>query len=71
MEKAYKLNSLRIEIVHKLTTSETIQKVKKQCEKVQVIFNEIWELFDVIYDRYRVTFKNFKKNIDDMREMIE
>lgn len=71
VEKAYKLNSLRIEIVHKLTTSETIQKVKKQCEKVQVIFNEIWELFDVIYDRYRVTFKNFKKNIDDMREMIE
>lgn len=71
VEKAYKLNSLRIEIVHKLTTSETIQKVKKQCEKVQVIFNEIWELFDVIYDRYMVTFKNFKKNIDDMREMIE
>lgn len=71
VEKAYKLNSLRIEIVHKLTTSETIQKVKKQCEKAQAVFNEIWELFDVIYDRYRVTFKGFKKNIDDMREMIE
>ena len=33
VEKAYKLNSLRIEIVHKLTTSETIQKVKKTMRK--------------------------------------
>jgi len=70
-EKAYKLNSLRILIVHKLTTSETIHKVKKQCEKVQVLFNEIWELFVEVYDRYRVTFKDFSKNLDDMREMIK
>lgn len=70
VEKANNLNSLRIEIVHKLTTSETIQKVKKQCEKVQLIFNEIWELFYVIYDRYRVTFKDFKKNIEEMRESL-
>lgn len=69
VEKVNNLNLLRIEIVHKLTTSETIKKIRKQCEKVQFIFNEIWKIFTVIYDRYRVTFKDFKKNIDEMREM--
>ncbi|OJV88394.1 MAG: hypothetical protein BGO34_18795 [Bacteroidia bacterium 44-10] len=70
VEKAINLNSLRIEIVHRLTTSETIKKVKKQCEKVQIIFNEIWELFDEIYDNYRVTYKDFKKDIDELRELL-
>ena len=67
VEKAINLNSLRIEIVHRLTTSETIKKVKKQCEKVQIIFNEIWKLFDEIYDNYRVTYKDFKKDIDEFK----
>lgn len=71
LEKANNLNSLRIEIVHKLTASDTVQKINKQCEKVQAIFNEIFELFEEIYDRYRVTFKDYKKDIADMREMIE
>ena len=70
VEKAINLNSLRIEIVHRLTTSETIKKVKKQCEKVQIIFNEIWELFDEIYDNYRVTYKDFKKDIDELQELL-
>lgn len=70
VEKAINLNSLRIEIVHRLTTSETIKKVKKQCEKVQIIFNEIWKLFDEIYDNYRVTYKDFKKDIDELQELL-
>lgn len=70
VEKAINLNSLRIEIVHRLTTSDTIKKVKKQCEKVQIIFNEIWKLFDEIYDNYRVTYKDFKKDIDELQELL-
>ena len=70
VEKAINLNSLRIEIVHRLTTSETIKKVKKQCEKVQIIFNEIWKLFDEIYDNYRVTYKDFKKDINELQELL-
>lgn len=70
VEKAINLNSLRIEIVHRLTTSETIKKVKKQCKKVQIIFNEIWKLFDEIYDNYRVTYKDFKKDIDELQELL-
>ena len=70
VEKAINLNSLRIEIVHRLTTSETIKKVKKQCKKVQIIFNEIWKLFDEIYDNYRVTYKDFKKDINELQELL-
>ena len=29
LDKAYKLNALRIEVVHRLTTTETEQKIKK------------------------------------------
>ena len=70
IEKATKLNDLRIQVVHNLTKTDTVSKIKKQCVKVQSLFNEIFELFEIIYDRYRVSFKDFRKNIEEMKEEI-
>ena len=72
IEKAVKLNDLRIKVVHKLTKNNTISSVEKNCEKVQTIFNEIWKLFMVIYDSYREIFRQFWKNRDSLidRELI-
>ena len=71
LKMAHRLNDLRIQVVHRLTKTDTIQKIETQCEKVQSIFNDIWELFEEVYDRYKVTFKDYKKDIEEMRERIE
>lgn len=71
LKKAKEFNSLRNQFVHKLTKADTIQEIKIKCEKVQTIFNEIWELFDEIYDNYKVIYKDFHKDIEEMREQIE
>lgn len=70
IQKSQELNNLRIRMVHKLTLKSSIFNIKRQCKRVQNLFNSILELFDEIYDDCRVTFKDFKKNIDDLEEMI-
>jgi len=71
LDKANKLNDLRIHVVHKLTKSDKIITVKNRCKKVKTLFNEVWELFDAIYDNYRVTFKDYNKDIEELKEEIE
>lgn len=68
IEKSEMLNKLRIQVVHKLTKTDTILKIKNECVKVHSMFNEIWELFEIIYDRYQVTFKDFRKDIEEMKQ---
>jgi len=68
--KANELNNTRIQIVHKLTMNDTINRINEQCEKVKTIFDEIWEVFEEVYDNYRVTFKDFRKDIADLKELI-
>ena len=66
-----KLNALRIEIVHKLTLSSSLIDIKRHCKQVKKLFDSIFELYENIYDNYRVTFKDFKKYPDELEDMIE
>jgi hypothetical protein len=56
--------------VHKLTKNDTINQISEQCKSIKSTFDDIWELFDEVYDNYRVTFKDFRKDIDDLKELI-
>ena len=66
-----KLNSFRIGIVHKLTLNSSLIDVKEQCKRSKDVFDSIFELFEEIYDDYRVTFKDFKKYPEELEEMLE
>jgi hypothetical protein len=70
IQKCKELNGLRIKIVHKLTLETSLSDIKRQCKKVQIIFNQIYELFDEIYDNYRVVFSYHKKNIEDLEGLL-
>ncbi len=70
VEKSNELNNTRIQIVHKLTKNDTINQISEQCKSIKSTFDDIWELFDEVYDNYRVTFKDFRKDIDDLKELI-
>lgn len=65
------LNSLRIGIVHKLTLNKSLIDIKEHCKKTKEVFDLIFELYEGIYDNYRVTFKDFKKYPEELEEMIE
>lgn len=69
--QSQKLNKLRIEMVHKLTISSSLIVVKMQCKQVKEIFDSIFELYEDIYDNYRVTFSKFKKYPEELEDMIE
>jgi len=64
IKKCGEINTLRIEIVHKLTGQSTLESIKSQLEKIRILFNEIYQLFDAAHDTWRVTFKDFRKDID-------
>jgi len=64
IKKCGEINTLRIEIVHKLTRQSTLESIKSQLEKIRILFNEIYQLFDAAHDTWRVTFKDFRKDID-------
>jgi len=71
IQKCRELNKLRIKMVHKITLKNSISDISNQSKQAQSIFNEIFILFDCIYDNYRTTFGDFKKNIDEYYEDLE
>ena len=68
--KCKELNNLRINMVHKLTLKTSVSEISKQCKKVKLIFKQLFELFDEIYDNYRIKFHDYKKDIEDFEELI-
>jgi len=70
IDKSQNLNTLRIKIVHKLTSNASLSDIKKQCKQAKKVFDSIFELYSNIYDNYRVTFKDFKKYPKELEEKI-
>lgn len=71
IDLSQKLNSIRIGIVHKLTTNDSLNDIKEQCKQVKELFDLIFELYEDIYDNYRVTYKDFKKYPEELEDMLE
>tara|TARA_B110000967_G_C18840655_1_gene539196 strand:+ start:1046 stop:1588 length:543 start_codon:yes stop_codon:yes gene_type:complete len=71
IDQSLKLNALRIKMVHKLTLKSSLGDIKRQCKQAKKLFDSIFELYDDIYDNYRVTFKDFKKYPEELEELIE
>lgn len=65
------LNKLRIEIVHNLVRQNTLKDIKSRLGKVKTLYGDIFDLFVAVHDKWRVTFHNFKKNIDWDDDYIE
>ena len=61
---AEELNSIRIEIVHKLTKQPSIKSIKPKVLKAYDIFEKIFDLFGESHEYFQLTFKDLKKDID-------
>ena len=66
IDLANKLNQMRIDIVHGLTKIPEISTIQEKVKKAKQIYDELYEKFDEEHDMFRVTFKDFKKDWDDI-----
>ncbi len=71
INQSQKLNALRIRMVHKLTLECSLVDIKRQCKQAKKLFDNIFKLYDDIYDNYRVSFKDFKKHPEELEEVIK
>ena len=63
ISKCLDINSHRIDIVHRLTKRSSLSDVGSQIAQVKTLYSEIYALFDGIHDWFRVSFKDFKKDV--------
>ena len=68
IEKCSRLNEHRIDIVHNLTKQPSISNIKHELSDVKTLHDELFELFDVAHDSFRVTFGDFQDNLLELYE---
>ena len=64
IQKCKEINYIRIKIVHKITKKPNVKEIGKVCNKSKKIFDKIYSLFDSIYDNWRVSLKDVKKDYE-------
>ena len=57
------LNKQRIDLVHKLASRLTLDDVVSQAAGVKEIYDQLFSRFDEARDEFRVSFKDFKKDV--------
>jgi len=58
------LNKIRIEIVHKLTLKTSLSDIKIRSKKMKVVFDNIFILFEEIYDDFHLRISDYSDNIN-------
>ena len=57
-------NPCRNKLVHNLTKHTSIEDIKRQSSKIKEIFDSIFEIYDEVYDGFRVDFSHQMRNGD-------
>jgi hypothetical protein len=63
LELAASLNTHRIDLVHRLTSRQTVEDVVSQAKQVKESYDQLFIKFDEARDGFRVAFKDFKKDV--------
>jgi hypothetical protein len=70
IDRANKINQIRIELVHGLTKIPNLQGIESKVLAAKKLYDELFELFDEEHDMFRVTFNQFRKN-GDLEGLLE
>ncbi len=69
IKKCKQLNQIRVNMVHKITLKSSVASISKQTQRCKQLFEQIWELFDSIYDNLCGVLGDYRKNIEDFEEI--
>jgi hypothetical protein len=64
LEKAQEVNSIRIQLVHKLTKQTTLDEIKNQAIKVKDLFYGIYTLSKKSNEHFFAIFSDYKNDND-------
>ncbi len=62
---------LRNRLVHRITLKTSELDIRKQARQGKKYHDQIFTLFDAILDNYRLTLKEYHKNYEDYKELID
>jgi hypothetical protein len=71
IELANKINQIRIDLVHGLTKFTDLKQIEDKAIGAKHLFDNLFNKFEQEHDKFRVTFKDFKKDIDWDYQMEE
>ncbi len=54
------LNTLRIQLVHKITLKENLDEIEKKCQKAMEIYEKIEDEYFRLEDQYRLALSDYK-----------
>lgn len=63
LQRAGQLNSLRIEVVHRLVSRGSLAGLRRLAGRAQRLYEDCYRLFDTAHDHFRVCFKDFRKDV--------
>ena len=69
IKKAKDLNSLRINLVHKIALKTSVSDIRRQAKSARGLYDKILELFLDIRDKYHVSFSKYSDDLNNYKEL--
>ena len=70
INKCNQLNQIRINMVHKITLKTSLSAISQQTQRTKTLFDDIWMLFDRIYDGFRAALSDCRDDIEEFEELL-
>ena len=61
------MNTLRIQLVHKITKKENLDEIEEKCQQALVIFGKIENIYSELADDYRMGLSDYKDQVDNWK----
>jgi hypothetical protein len=68
---ARSFSELRNRLVHRITMKTGEADIRRQAQQGRKYHNQIFELFETTLDNYLLTLKDYHRNYEDYKELIE
>lgn len=70
INKCNQLNQIRINMVHKITLKTSLSAISQQTRRTKTLFDDIWMLFDRIYDGFRAGLGDCRDDIESFEALL-
>jgi hypothetical protein len=70
INKCNQLNRIRINMVHRITLKTSLSAISQQTQRTKSLFEDIWGLFDRIYDGFRSALSEYEDDIESYEALL-
>lgn len=66
-----RLNTLRVQLVHKITLKENLDEIESKCREAVEIYKKIEVAYEQLEDEYRMGLSDYKDRVDEWKVKYE